>query len=197
MIAHIKGLIVHKSPARLIIETSGGVGYEINISLNTYRQVHDKETLKILTHLHVKEDAQTLYGFADDAERRMFLHLISVSGIGPNTGIAMLSSMAPDDIRAAIIGENVAAIKAIKGIGPKTAKRVILDLKDKLMKDGGGVGNLHVTTNADNEARATALTALVNMGINRIAAQKRLNAIIKKQPSATAEEMIVAALKEG
>lgn len=197
MIAHIKGLIVHKSPARLIIETSGGVGYEINISLNTYRQVHDKETLKILTHLHVKEDAQTLYGFADDAERRMFLHLISVSGIGPNTGIAMLSSMAPDDIRAAIIGENVAAIKAIKGIGPKTAKRVILDLKDKLMKDGGGVGNLHVTTNADNEARATALTALVNMGINRIAAQKRLNAIIKKQPNATAEEMIVAALKEG
>lgn len=196
MIAHIKGQIVHKAPTRLIIETSGGVGYEIFISLNTYRQIEKAETLKILTHFHVKEDSQTLYGFADDEERKMFQHLISVSGIGPNTAVAMLSSMPPADIRAAIIGENVNTIKSIKGIGPKTAKRVILDLKDKLMKDGGGVGSLHLTTPADNEARQTALSALVNMGVNRIAAQKRLNQVLKKEPDLTTEEMIVRVLKD-
>ena len=197
MIAHVKGTITHKAPARLIVETTGGVGYEIFISLHTYRQIHERETLKILTHHHVKEDAQTLFGFAEDGERGMFRHLLSVSGIGPNTAIAMLSSMSPEDIRAAIIGENVNAIKAIKGIGPKTAKRVILDLKDKLMKDGGGVGTLHLVSSAENKAREEALAALVNMGINRIAAQKRLNAILKTSPNATTEEMIVAALRDG
>ena len=126
----------------------------------------------------------------------MFQHLISVSGIGPNTAVAMLSSMPPPDIRAAIIGENVNTIKSIKGIGPKTAKRVILDLKDKLMKDGGGIGSLHLTTTADNEARQNALSALVNMGVNRIAAQKRLNQVLKTEPNLTTEEMIVRVLKD-
>ena len=136
MISYIKGAISFKNPTFIIVE-AGGIGYKIHISLNTYSKIEKSETVKILTHLQVKEDSHTLYGFAEEAERKLFRHLLSVSGIGPSTARTMLSSMTPEEARAAIIGENVAAFKSVKGIGPKTAKRLILDLKDKLLKDGG------------------------------------------------------------
>ncbi|MEM9822056.1 MAG: Holliday junction branch migration protein RuvA, partial [Bacteroidota bacterium] len=158
MIAYIKGEIAHKHPTYVIVETYG-IGYQVNISLNTYAQIEKLERVKILTYLHIKEDSHTLYGFADDAERSLFILLLSVSGIGPNTARVVLSSMQPEEVRGAIVGENVAAFNRVKGIGPKTAKRIILDLKDKVMKDSGESA-LSVPAQ-DNTLREEALSALV------------------------------------
>ncbi|MCB0572536.1 MAG: Holliday junction branch migration protein RuvA [Phaeodactylibacter sp.] len=194
MITYIKGNITHKSPTFIVVE-AGGIGYHINISLFTYAQVEKLETVKILTHLHIKEDAHTLYGFADAAERSLFVHLISVSGIGPNTGQLILSAMNPDELRANIIGENVAALQRIKGVGPKTAKRIILDLKDKMMKDSGG--EMPALAPQDNTMREEALSALVALQFNRIQAQKALNKVLRDKPGlVSVEELIKLALKE-
>src|SRR6478735_11795636 len=137
MFEYIDGKLTFKCPTYIIVET-GGIGYHINISLNTYSMLGDAERCKVYTWLHVKEDAHTLYGFADEGERRLFLHLISVSGIGPNTGRMMLSSITPTEIQTAIVSGNVSLIQRIKGIGPKSAQRVILELQDKLRKEGPG-----------------------------------------------------------
>lgn len=195
MITYIKGNITHKSPTYVVVETAG-VGYHINISLHTYARIEKLETVKMLTHLHIKEDSHTLFGFSEAAERNLFVHLISVSGIGPSTAQLMLSAMTPDEMRSAIIGEDVAALKRIKGVGPKTAKRIILDLKDKLLKDGGGEA-LAILPQADNAIREEALSALVALQFNRIHAQKALNKILKAQPEiAQVEALIKLALKE-
>jgi Holliday junction DNA helicase RuvA len=195
MITYVKGSITHKSPTFIVVE-AGGIGYYINISLHTYAQVEKLEALKILTHLHIKEDSHTLYGFAEAAERSLFVHLISVSGIGPNTAQLMLSAMTPDEMRAAIVGEDVNALKRIKGVGPKTAKRIILDLKDKLLKDAGGEAPA-LAPQMDNTIREEALSALVALQFNRIQAQKALNKVLKTQPSAiSVEALIKLALKE-
>ncbi|MCB9296155.1 MAG: Holliday junction branch migration protein RuvA [Lewinellaceae bacterium] len=194
MITYVKGNITHKSPTYIIVE-AGGLGYHVNISLNTYTQVEKLESVKILTHLHIKEDSHTLYGFADAAERNLFVHLISVSGIGPSTAQLMLSSMTPDEMRAAIISEDVNTLKRIKGIGPKTAKRAILDLKDKMLKDSGE--ELALASPQDNTIREEALSALVALQFNRIQAQKALNKALKEKPGvAGVEELIKLALKE-
>ena len=194
MISYIKGPITYKNPTFIVVE-AGGIGYRINISLYTYTQIEKAEQVKILTHFHVKEDSHTLYGFADSAERSMFRHLISVSGIGPSTAQTLLSSMTPEDARAAIIGENVAAFKTVKGIGPKTAKRVILDLKDKLIKDGGDLPL--VVTASGNTLREEALSALLALQVNKVQAQKVLNKILKEQPGiAKVEELIRLALRQ-
>ena len=194
MISYIKGQIAFKNPTFIIVE-AGGIGYRINISLTTYSQIEKAEQVKILTHFHVKEDSQTLYGFADEAERKMFRYLISVSGIGPSTAQTVLSAMNPEDVRNAIIGENVAAFKNVKGIGPKTAKRVILDLKDKLLKDGGDIPM--VVTALGNTLREEALSALLALQVNRIQAQKVLNKILKEQPNLTkVEDLIRMALRQ-
>ncbi len=194
MIAHIKGTITYKNPTYIIVET-GGVGYHINISLHTYAKVEKLESLKILTHLQVKEDSHTLYGFADEAERSLFILLISVQGIGPNTARIVLSSMTPEEVRGALIGEDVAAFKSVKGIGPKTAKRIILDLKDKVLKDSGS--ELPLINIKDNTSRDEALSALVALGFSRIQVQKVLNRILKEQPATgSVEELIKLALKQ-
>jgi len=194
MISYLKGLITFKNPTFIVVE-AGGIGYRINISLNTYSKIEKSETIKILTHLQVKEDSHTLYGFADEAERKLFRHLISVSGIGPSTAQTMLSSMSPGEARAAIIGENVAAFKTVKGIGPKTAKRLILDLKDKLLKDGGDTAL--VAAGVDNTLRNEALSALVSLGFNKIQSQKVLSKILKEQPQVkTVEELIRLSLRQ-
>src|ERR1700744_4363447 len=135
MYAYIDGKLAFKSPAYVVID-AGGVGYHINISLNTYSKLGEGERCKLLTWLHVKEDAHTLYGFAEEGERRLFLHLISISGIGPNTGRMILSSITPQEIQNAIVSGNVSQIQRIKGIGPKSAQRIILELQDKLRKEG-------------------------------------------------------------
>lgn len=192
MISYIKGEITFKNPTFIIVET-GGIGYRINISLNTYVQIEKLEKVKILTHLQVKEDSHTLYGFADGNERGLFRQLISVSGIGPATAQIALSSLTPDEIKSAIIGENELAFKKVKGIGPKTAKRIILDLKDKIMKE-----NIDMPISfspADNTIRDEALSALVALGFNRTKVQKTLNGILRMQPDIkNVEELIKHAL---
>ncbi len=194
MISYIKGAITFKNPTFIIVE-AGGIGYRINISLNTYVKIEKSETVKILTHLQVKEDSHTLYGFGDEAERSLFRHLISVSGIGPSTAQTLLSAMSPEEARAAIIGENVAAFKSVKGIGPKTAKRLILDLKDKLLKDGGAAPL--VVGAANNTFRDEALSALVSLRFNKVQAQKVLNKILKENPQIkSVEELIRLALRQ-
>jgi len=195
MITYIKGDITLKNPTYLIIETAG-IGYMVHISLHTYSQVEKLENTRILTHLHIKEDSHTLYGFADEQERSLFRHLISVSGIGPGTAQIILSAMNPEDIRAAILGERDDAFRSVKGIGPKTAKRLILDLKDKLSKDAGESIPLPLSP-SDNTIREEALSALVALGFNRIAVQKTLNLILKQQPAiGSVEPLIKLALRE-
>jgi holliday junction DNA helicase RuvA len=193
MIDFIKGSIVFKNPAFVVLETTGGVGYRINISLNTYARIESMEHTKLLTHLQVREDAHVLFGFADESERSLFQMLISVSGVGPSTAQVLLSGMTADEARSAILSESEVAFSKVKGIGPKTAKRIILDLKDKLKKDGGeGALNLAV---AGNTMRDEALSALVSLGFQRIAVQKILNKILQEQTITKVEDLIKVALK--
>jgi Holliday junction DNA helicase RuvA len=192
MYAYIDGKLVFKSPAYVVID-AGGVGYHINISLHTYSLLADAERCKLFTWLHVKEDAHTLYGFADEGERRLFLHLISISGIGPNTGRMMLSSITPVEIQTAIINGNVALIQRIKGIGPKSAQRVILELQDKLRKEGSETLS---TAPASKSVRDEALAALVMLGFARNVAEKVIDQEINKNDSGiSVEQLIKFALK--
>ena len=198
MITYIKGQITFKTPTYIFIETAG-IGYKVNVSLNTYAQIEKLETVKILTYLHIKEDSHTLYGFAEDAERGLFIHLISVSGIGPSTAQVLLSSLTPDEVQSAILAEDVATFNRVKGIGPKTAKRIILDLKDKILKDGGKVSSQFTPTN--NTIREEALSALVALGFNRGQVQKTLKKITQQQKSTDStinnvEELIKQALRQ-
>lgn len=194
MITYLKGPIAHKNPSFVVIE-AGGIGYHVNISLYTYTKIEKSETVKLLTHFHVKEDAQVLFGFFDEQERRLFQLLISVSGVGPATALVVLSSMNPEEVRANIIGENVAAIKQVKGIGPKTAQRIILDLKDKLVKESGESPTMMVTQN--NTQREEALSALVNLGFPRTSVQRALNRVLTASPNTnTSEQLIKLALRE-
>jgi Holliday junction DNA helicase RuvA len=194
MISYIKGAITFKSPTFVVVE-AGGLGYHINISLNTYAQIEKLESVKILTHLHVKEDSHTLYGFGEEAERNLFILLLSVSGIGPNTARILLSSMTAEEARAAIISENVFAFNKVKGIGPKTAKRIILDLKDKLLKDSGGIPV--ALSFQDATIRDEAISALVALGFSRIQVQKVLNKILSEHSGvASVEELIKLSLKQ-
>ncbi|MBE9585321.1 Holliday junction branch migration protein RuvA [Mucilaginibacter sp. JRF] len=191
MYAYISGKLTFKNPAYVVVET-GGVGYHIHISLNTFSQLQD-ESVKLFTWLHVKEDAHTLYGFAEEGERRLFLHLISISGIGPNTARMMLSSITPDEIQAAIINGNVSLIQRIKGIGPKSAQRIILELQDKLRKEGPDTLTQAVV---NKTVKDEALTALVTLGFARNAAEKVIDLELKRNSDElTVEQLIKFALK--
>jgi Holliday junction DNA helicase RuvA len=181
--------LVEKNPTELIIEC-GGVGYEVKISLNTFSSIGSVEALKIFTKLIVREDAQILYGFSSKEEREMFNHLISVSGIGPNTAMIMLSSLVPDEIAHAIQVEDVATIQSIKGIGAKTAQRVIIDLKDKMLKIVFSSENIF---NQNNTNRFDALTALVSLGFDKKSAEKAIDKIAVSDESV--EILIKEALK--
>jgi len=194
MIAYVKGPITKKTPTYIIVE-AGGIGYRINISLYTYARIETNVTVQLLTYFHVKEDGQTLYGFIEEMERDMFIKLISVSGIGPNTARILLSSITPQEARTAIISEDVRTLNAVKGIGPKTAKRLIVELKDKLLKDSGEEETV-LPAAADNKVREEALSALTTLGFNRIRVQKVLNKVLKENPSVpNAETLIKLALK--
>jgi len=193
MISYIKGAITHKNPTYIIVET-GGIGYHVNVSLHTYAQIEKEERIKILIHQHIKEDSNTLYGFSEEAERSLFILLISVSGIGPNTARVILSGMMPEEVRASILGENVAAFNRVKGIGPKTAKRIILDLKDKVMKDSGE--NTVSLSGQDNTLRTEALSALVALGFAKVSVQKTLNRVLQAEKFTSVEQLIKVALKQ-
>jgi Holliday junction DNA helicase RuvA len=192
MYAYIDGKLVSKSPAYVVID-AGGVGYHINISLNTFSKLGDAERCKLFVWQHVKEDGHTLYGFFDEGEKRLFLHLISVSGIGPNTGRMMLSSITPQEIQAAIVQGNVTQIQRIKGIGPKSAQRVILELQDKLRKDGP---DTLTSMPANNTVKDEALSALVMLGFARNAAEKVIDVELgRNNDNLTVEQLIKYALK--
>ncbi|NJC27741.1 Holliday junction branch migration protein RuvA [Neolewinella antarctica] len=192
MITYVKGPLTHKNPSFVVIE-AGGLGYHINISLFTYTKIEGASEAKLLTHFHVKEDQQTLFGFYDEAERTLFRLLIGVSGVGPTTALIVLSTMNPDEVSQAIIGEDVASIRKVKGIGPKTAQRIILDLKDKLLKEN--IGGPTMLSPASNTTRMEALSALVNLGFARPAVQRALNKVLAKKADAGTEEMIKLALR--
>lgn len=194
MIAYLKGKLVHKDPTHVIIEV-GGVGYHVHISLNTYSAIKDREDIQLSTYLQVREDAHVLYGFGSDQEKSMFQHLISVNGVGPSTAIVVLSYMPPADLRAAILRDDAVALQSIKGIGGKTAQRLILELKDKLKKEGGE----EITNDAGpvyNKMKQEALTALMTLGIARAAAEKSIDSALKKSGnSLTLEDLVKLALK--
>lgn len=192
MYAYIDGKLTFKCPTYVVVE-AGGVGYHINISLNTYSAIGNTERCKIYTWLHVKEDAHTLYGFADEGERRLFLHLISVSGIGPTTCRMMLSSITPEEIQTAIIKADVALIQQIKGIGAKSAQRIVLELQDKLKKEGP---DSLISMPIHNTTRDEALSALVMLGFGKQVAEKAIaNAVKNAAQDLTVEQMIKIALK--
>jgi Holliday junction DNA helicase RuvA len=173
MIAQLNGRFIEKNPTLLVVDCAG-VGYEVKISLNTFTSLGDKDSAVVFTRLIVREDAHILYGFHSKEEREMFNHLISVSGIGPNTAIIMLSSMLPEDIAQAIQTEDVMTIQKIKGIGAKTAQRVILDLKGKVLKLSEQAQNIFSSNNTN---RFDALTALLSLGFDKKAAEKALERI--------------------
>ena len=189
MITQLRGRLVEKNPTDLVIDCNG-VGYEVKISLNTFSNIGNNESITVFTQFIVREDAQILYGFHDKTEREMFNHLVSVSGIGPNTAMIMLSSLVPEEIAVAIQNEDVNLIKSIKGIGAKTAQRVIVDLKDKMLKMAFSSENMFVTNNTN---RIDALTALVSLGFDKKAADKALDKITTGDESV--EELIKGALK--
>lgn len=192
MYAYIDGKLTYKCPAYVIIE-AGGIGYQLHISLHTFVAVKDQEKCKLYVWQHVKEDAHTLYGFADEGEKRLFLHLISVNGIGPGTGRMMLSSISPIEIQEAIIKGDIDQIKRIKGIGPKSAQRLIIELQDKLQKEGSGT---LIAMPVNNTARDEALSALIMLGFAKTAADKTIDNVIKgSTETLTVEQIIKTALK--
>jgi holliday junction DNA helicase RuvA len=199
MIDAITGIFSAKTPTYSVIETASGISYRIHTSLNTYSKIEKLEKGKLLTYFQIKEDAHSLYGFAEEAERTLFTHLISVSGVGATTAQIVLSSMHPEEVRTAILSENEVAFSKVKGIGAKTAKRIILDLKDKMQKESfdpiDKTGLLNMPAK-DNKIREEALTALVTLGFVRINVQKALNAILQEKPTiATVEELIKLGLR--
>ncbi len=195
MIAYVKGKLVEKDPTYVIIDV-GGIGYRISISLNTYASIKDEELCQLYTYFHVREDVQALYGFSDPNEKNIFLNLISISGIGPNTGLVMLSSLSPGEIQSAIINEDVKTIQGVKGIGAKTAQRVILELKDKMKKDSLLDPSMKIPENKHNTIKAEALSALTTLGIPKSVAEKNIDNIMREQGDGIAlEQLIKLALK--
>lgn len=195
MIEYIKGTIEELSPTELILE-SYGIGYHILISLQTYEQLQGKKEAKIYIHHIIKEDDEQYFGFACKDERELYRLLIGVSGVGAATARMMLSSLTCDEIRNAIIGEDVARIKSIKGIGLKTAQRLIIELKDKIVKGGGtDSGSIFSISAGGNANTEEAITALVMLGFSKPNVTKAVSAVIKKNPSASLEEIIKAGLK--
>ncbi|MBK9523592.1 MAG: Holliday junction branch migration protein RuvA [Bacteroidetes bacterium] len=189
MLNHLTGRLTEKNPASVVVECHG-VGYLVNISLNTYSKISESENVRILVHLQISEDAHTLYGFADEEERRLFRLLITVSGIGCNTARMMLSSMNVDEIENALVTEDVHRLKSIKGIGEKTAQRAILELKSKLKKDG-----ILPSLLSHLKVKDEAMAALLTLGFARNSVDKTLDSILKKNPVSTVEDLIKQALK--
>ncbi len=195
MIAYLKGKLAHKDPTHVIIDVNG-IGYFIHISLNTYSQIKDQESCQLHTYLHVREDAHTLFGFSGVDEKKLFLHLISVSGIGPSIGLLMLSSLSTQEITAAIINEDVDIIQSVKGIGSKTAQRAILELKDKLRKEGFEPSEANFSAGINNTIKQEALSALLTLGLNKNIAQKSIDSVLaKSENSINLETLIKKALQ--
>jgi Holliday junction DNA helicase RuvA len=192
MIAFVRGHFAVKTPARLVVDVNG-VGYELNISLNTYSAISNKDSGQLFTYLHITENAQTLFGFADMAEKELFMQLISVSGVGASTARMMLSGMKPDEITRAIVQGNTKQLEGIKGIGKKSAERLIVELRDKLGKQSieNPLSGFSVQQND-----ADAVNALISLGIGRVMAEQAVKKVLQAQPDNNSlEDIIKQALK--
>ena len=198
MIAYLKGRLVFKDPTHVLIDVNG-IGYHVNISLATFSEIKDEEDILLHTYLHVKEDAHTLYGFNNEAEKAMFLHLLSISGVGPSTGLMIQSSLSSSELRQAIAQENVKTTQSVKGVGAKTAQRIILELKDKIRKEGmyeNTENTKDFAPTTHNTIRSEALSALTTLGISKSAAEKSIDLILENSGNKiTLEELIKLALK--
>jgi Holliday junction DNA helicase RuvA len=191
MIDYIKGEIAELTPASVTIEAYG-IGYFINISLNTYSSLSGQKTAKLYIYEAIREDAYQLFGFFDRHERELFIHLISVSGVGASTARMILSSMNPKELASVISSGNSDILKTVKGIGLKTAQRIIVELKDKVKTDGTAQSEMFVMTNPTGEE---AIAALVMLGFPQVASQKAVGKILKDKPDSKVEEIIKVALK--
>lgn len=192
MYSYIEGRLIEKNPAYLVIDVNG-VGFLLHISLNTYSKIGNEEKCKLFTHLAIREDAHILYGFADENEREIFRQLITVSGVGSNTARLILSSLSPDEITDAIATGNVSVLQSVKGIGNKTAQRIVVDLKDRLEKAGISVEKLDLKHNTKKEE---ALSGLTILGFNKSLAEKAIDKVLKKEgANLSVEELIKSALK--
>lgn len=191
MIAQIKGKLIDKTPTYVVIDC-GGIGYEVKISLNTFSQLGESEVCLLYTHFVVREDAQLLYGFKETSERELFRLLISVSGVGASTAMMILSSLSPSETKQAILNNEVNTLKSVKGIGAKSAERIIIDLRDKIAKVGGE-STISLATN--NTVKEEALSALVMLGFAKNPAEKALQKIVKDGDDFSVEELIKRALK--
>ena len=191
MISFIRGKKVEIDPAKLILDVNG-IGYEINISLRTFSKIRDKKEINIHTYLNVKEDSHTLYGFNSKSEKQTFLSLLSINGVGPSTGIMILSSISADEFNKAIISSDVNKIKSVKGIGLKTAERIILELKDKISIDDISDD---FSDSFDNTIRDEALSALSSLGISKNIVDKHINDILKRNENISLEDLIKEVLK--
>ena len=192
MITQLKGLLIEKYPTHLVIDCNG-VGYEVNISLHTFGQLKKQDNIKIYTHLQIKEDAHILYGFITELERAVFRLLISVSGIGTSIARTMLSSLTPEEVQNAIVSEDLNRIKSVKGIGLKTAQRLIIELKDKV-KNLYGIEQIH--TKLNNTTKEETLSALEVLGYNRRNSEKVIDNLIQSDPESSVETLIKLALNK-
>jgi Holliday junction DNA helicase RuvA len=196
MIDYLSGKLVYKDPTYVIIDVNG-IGYHVKISLQTYTEIKDEEQIKLLTFLHIKEDAHTLFGFKKEDEKRLFLLLLSINGVGPSTGLMILSSLSSLEIEQAILAGDVATIQHVKGIGAKTAQRIILELKDKVGKGGTDASSTSLGfLKSSNKIREEALQALITLGFSKAAAEKNIAAVLKKTTGEISlEDLIKASLK--
>ncbi|WP_459189371.1 Holliday junction branch migration protein RuvA [Parabacteroides sp. APC149_11_2_Y6] len=194
MIEYIKGEIIELAPARMILECAG-IGYELNISLNTYSFYNGKPTGKVYVYEIIREDAHLLFGFADKAEREIFLQLISVSGVGPNTARMILSSFSPSELVRVITEKNETALTAVKGIGLKTAQRILVDLKNKVKPIEGLTGTSGERLAGNGAVAEEAVAALVMLGFQKAASQKAVSTILKGSPALAVEQVVKTALR--
>ncbi len=195
MIAFLKGRLVHLDPTHVIIDVNG-VGYHANISLQTFSAIKEQENILLFTHLSIREDAHVLFGFSSEGERKLFQQLISVNGVGPSTAIVMLSYLNEQELKSAIVREDAVSLQAIKGIGGKTAQRVIIELKDKLKKESWEETLPAISGGVHNTVKKEALSALLTLGLPKAVAEKSIDSVLKKSGNTiTLEDLVKQALK--
>jgi Holliday junction DNA helicase RuvA len=195
MIAFLKGRLVQRDPTHVIVDVNG-VGYLLHISLRTFSEIKEQEHIMLHTHLSIREDAHVLFGFSSETEKKLFQQLVSVNGVGPSTAIVMLSYMNSQELKAAIVREDAAALQSIKGIGGKTAQRVIIELKDKLKKESWDETQPSISVSPHNTLRKEALSALLTLGLPKAAAEKSVDTVLKKSGNTiTLEDLVKQALK--
>ena len=192
MISFLCGVVVDIDASMVVVDVNG-VGYKVNISLRTFSKIKDLEKIRVYTHLNIKDDAHTLYGFYNKRERKTFIDLISISGVGPSTAIIILSSLSADELKLAIVDSDVNKIKSIKGIGLKTAERIILELKDKISIND--LDSENFSQNIGNTIKEEALSALTSLGISKNVVERHIDSIIDKNNDINLEDLIKEVLK--